>query len=244
MKKKLLAVLLCTAMSFTLLTGCGKAAETAPAATEETKEEAKEEETEEAEEETTDADACDDDVFAALQETYGYLLEEYNMVTDYYNTNDNIPQDDDVEEALNSAKDYLDEVAEIEQTEINNADAVALAQSMQQVGDSLADLAESLDIVAANNAAANEMCSDESFAALQESFSYLADEYNAVNDYYLKNDSIPQSDDVEEALASAKDYLDYIGDVQQEELTEADAEDVAQSMVEVAEALQKIAESF
>jgi len=93
-------------------------------------------------------------------------------------------------------------------------------------------------------AAADEMCSDESFAALQEAYAALAQAYDAVGTYYVENEAIEQSDDIEEALNSAKEYLDLVGEIQQNEMTEADAEVVAESMLQVAEGLEEFANAI
>jgi len=92
--------------------------------------------------------------------------------------------------------------------------------------------------------AADEMCSDESFAALQEAYAALVQAYDAVGTYYVENDGIEQSDEIEEALNSAKEYLDLVGEIQQNEMTEADAETIAESMLQVAEALEEFANAI
>jgi len=92
--------------------------------------------------------------------------------------------------------------------------------------------------------AADEMCSDESFAALQDAYASLVQAYEAVGTYYVENENIEQSDEIEEALNSAKEYLDEVGEIQQNEMTEADAETIAESMLQVAEGLEAFANAI
>jgi len=92
--------------------------------------------------------------------------------------------------------------------------------------------------------AASDMCSDADFAALQEAYAALAEEYNAVVDFYQNTDEIAQDDEVESLLAQAKEYMDMVGEIQQNELSPADAETLADSMVQVADGLAQVAEGL
>lgn len=239
MKKRVLAVLLCGVFAMSTLTACGSE-EAAPAAEETTEEVDVEEEAEE--EEVTEG--CSDDTFSALQDTFAALKEVYDLVENYYLENEDIPQDDDVEEALGMAKDYLDEVGEIEQTEITDADAVELAKSMQQVADGLEQIAQGLDLMAEAGAAQGEMCSDESFAALQDCYASLVELNNVVTDYYLNNDAVAQDDDIEETLNLAQQYIDQVGEIEQSSITEEDALTLVNSMNDVVDGLSMIADAM
>lgn len=246
MKKKIVAVLLCSVMAMSALTACGGSDAAAPAAEETT--EAAVEETAEAEE-AEESEGCSDETFEALQEAYANLSEEVELVQNYYLENPDIPQDDDVEEALTAAQEYMDEVGEINQTDITEEDAVELADSMVEVADSLVTLAESLDIMAgadveADAEDAGEGCSDETFAALQDAYASLDELNTTVVNYYTDNADVPQDDDVEAVLTQAQDYLDQVGAINQEDITEEDAETLAQSMLDVADGLSMIAEAI
>jgi len=237
MKKKILALLMCSVLSFAMITGCGSSDDT------ETATETATEVVEEVAAEVTDG-ACSDETFADLQDAFAILTEAYNNVNNYYLENDDIPQDDDVEAALASAKEYLDEVGEVNQTDISEADAETIGQSMVDVANGLSQMAEALGIMAEAGAATGDAVSDATFADLQDAFAYLTEEYNAVADYYLNNDAIAQDDDVEAALNSAKEYLDAMGEVTSDSITEADAETLGNSMVEVADALAQLAQAM
>ena len=90
------------------------------------------------------AEECSAESFAALQEAYGYLVEEYDMMVDEYNNNDDIPQNDDLESYLADAKDLIEQMGEIDQASISEADAETLAETMTTVATSLAEVAESV----------------------------------------------------------------------------------------------------
>lgn len=234
MKKRILALLMSAVVSASLLAGCGSSDEPVVEASQEV-------EAEEADE--VSDDMCSDDDFAALQDAYASLTEEYNAVVDYYKNNDDIPQDGDVESLLAQAKEYMDMVGEISQNEITAADAKELADSMVMVAEGLLKTAESLDVMAGNGSESSEGCSEESFAALQEAYGYLVEEYDMIVDEYNNNDSIPQNDDLESYLADAKNLIEEMGEIDRASISEADAESLAESMKTVATSLAEVAES-
>lgn len=243
MKKKILAVLICTMVSVNLLAGCGSSDEPAAEATQAAV--TKEADEEEAVTETAASDdMCSNDDFEALQDAYAALAEEYNTVVDMYKNNDDIPQDDEMESLLGQAKEYMDTVGDINQTDITTADAEEIADSMVMVAEGLAQAAEALGIMAENGSASAEMCSDDDFAALQEAYAYLTEEYNMIVDEYTNNDSIPQDDDLESYLADAKSLIEEMGEIEQTSISNADAETLADSMTTVAESLAEVAESI
>lgn len=247
MKKKIVTLMLSAvlAVSMLSLTACGGAKEEPKAeATEEAAEEEADEEEADEEEVDEEATGCSDEVFKALQDDYAILVDNYNLLNDYYMNNDDIAQSDDVEEAFAAAQDAMDQMGEITQDSITDADAEELDNMMVQLNDSFKQLAEGLDLMAADGAAANAMCSDENFAALQDGYKYLTECYDAVENYYLENDSIPQSDDVEEYLTEAKDLLDQMGEVTQDSITDADAEELANAMITLAESLEQVANAL
>lgn len=153
MKKKLVAVILSVVMITSLLTGCGGEKET-PAAAPAPVAEAPVEDTETnaSEEDTTDTDTTDtdeaevemvsDETFADLSEAYDALTELYNAVATVYNDSDyDVPE---VKEAMDEAYDLLEQMGEITQDTITEADAEALAQAMVEVAEGLQTLADAL----------------------------------------------------------------------------------------------------
>ncbi len=241
MKKKVIAILLCATMVMPTLVACGGKDSSSEAVVEEATEETSEEASE----------GCSDENFAALQEAYASLSEEVELVENYYMDNADIPQDDDVEETLAAAHEYMDQVGEIEQSEITDADAEELAQSMVDVANSLVTVAKALDIMAGNGTAEEatedasaEGCSDENFAAIQDAYAELSSLQETVVNYYMENPDVEQDDEVEDVLNKAQEYLDEVGEIKQNEISDADAETIAQSMVDVANGLSMIAEAI
>ncbi len=235
MKKKLFAVLISMSLVICSLTACGGEEETKAA----------EPVVEQIEETATEAaDACSDETFADLQTMYSSISEMYEMIGNYYLENDNIEKNEDVEETLNLAKEYIDQVGEINQEDITEADAMELASSMVDVLDGLKMTAEGLDLLAEAGAAANAGCSDETFAALQEAYVAIVELNGAVSDYYLNTDSVAQDSDIEGVLNQAAEYIDIAGQIKQEDITEADAEELAGSMSDIVDALTIVAEAM
>lgn len=241
MKKKLVSLMISAvlAVSMLSLTACGGEAE-APAAPAEV-------ETEEVDEEPVMEESeggCSDEVFEALQDDFVTLTENYDLITNYYLENEDIPQDDDVEEALSAAKDAMDQMGEITQDSITDEEAIELENLMIELNDALKTIAEGLDLYAASGAATDDTCSDENFAALQEAYEALTTYYDIVEDYYLSNDDIPQSDDVEEYLNAASGLIDEMGNITQDSISNADAEELADAMVTLADSLEQVANAL
>lgn len=241
MKKGIVAVLLACTMVMSLV-GCG-GSDTAPAAATEEKAEEVEEEADEIVASDSD-DEVTDDVWSSMQDAYVNVVELYNAVVDYYTENDDIPKDEDVESVLADAKEAIEMVGEIDRSEVTLEDCLSLADSMDSLVDTLSTIADALDIMAEGGAAAGEMCSDETFGELQEIYAQLTEIYDTVATYYTENDAIAQSDEIEQLLQQAYEAIDYMGEVQQSEITEADAEELATSMGDMAEALDLLVDAM
>jgi len=231
--KKILALLLCSTMVICSLTACGSSDEAEAVAP--VVEKIEETATETAS--TDAAGACSDATFADLQTIYSNLSEAYNLLADFYLNNDDVEKNDDIEETLNLAKGYIDEVGTINQEDITEEDALTLADSMMQVFEGLNSTAQALDLLAEAGAAANAGCSDETFASLQQAYAAITELTAAVTDYYLNTDSVEKNDDIESVLNDANKYIEIAGNVNQNEITEADAVQLAESMADIVEAL-------
>lgn len=217
MKKNLLAVLVSTMMAAALVVGCGSEA---PASAEEVTEVV---------EETTDEvsdDVCSDETFAELQDCYAITVEIYDAVTELY-MSDEIEQNDDIEALLAEAEEVIAEMGEISQDELTEADAADLMDAMADIIEGLGYLVDGMDIAADDVA---EMVSDETFEALSECYAELCEDYEIVVEYYLSDD-VAADADIEAALEEAGAIIDEIGEISQEDFTEADAEDLYDTMV-------------
>ena len=73
---------------------------------------------------------------------------------------------------------------------------------------------------------------------LQQNFATLSDLYQTVEDLYMHNDGIAQDDDVEDLLESAKEVIDEMGDLDENDFDgEDDMIQLNDSMVTLIEAL-------
>jgi hypothetical protein len=87
-------------------------------------------------------------------------------------------------------------------------------------------------------AADGEMCSDETFATLQDNYSGLVEAYNAVKELY-ENDEIEANADIEDVLNQSADVINQMGEITQDTITEADAESLNNSMLSLLDSLSK-----
>ena len=130
MKKRVLARIMSAALAAGfLMVGCG---DDAPAAAADTQ---TEQTTEAATEETTEA--ATGVTFEDLQNNYAALTDAYNAVVDAYN-DDSVEQSDEIDKDLADAKDLMDQMGELEETDFESqADLDAINNSMLQMCDIL-----------------------------------------------------------------------------------------------------------
>ena len=83
---------------------------------------------------------------------------------------------------------------------------------------------------------AKEMCSDETFASLQEVFGLLTDLHNQTVDLYSE-DQIAADADLEDALNQSADAINQMGELTQENISEDDALVLLNAMETLADAL-------
>ena len=234
--KKLLALILAMVMVLSLA-ACGG---------EEDIEEYEEvEEVEEVEEAEDDMDApVSDEHFADLQEVYAQLVELNDEVVALYN-NDQIAADENINEALSQTAEILETVGNIDQSELNEADALELMESMGELAEALGMVVEGMQ-TNEEAAAADEMAapvSNEHFADLQETYAQLTQLYDAVIELY-NNDGIAADEDINVALTETEKIMKTVGSINQSELNEADALDLMEAMGELAEVLGAVVDSM
>ena len=235
MKKKLLAVVLAGVMSMSMLTACGGTETTA-----EVEKAAVEEETE-AEETTEDAsgDMCSDETFSILQDNYATMVDCYNAVKELYES-DEIAADADIEDTMNKAADVINQMGEITQDTITEADAEDLNSAMVDILDALENI---VDAMQTTGDVAGDVCSDDTFATLQDNYAVLTDAYNVVYDAYM-SDEIEQNDDIEDALNQTADIINEMGEISQDTITEADAEALNDSMLTLLDVLDAVVDAM
>lgn len=233
MKKKILAVVLAGVMAMSMLTACGGSAETA-----ETTETADVETTEDA----ASDEACSDEIFATLQDNYAVMVDAYNQVKDLYES-DEIAGDAEIEDLMNQAADVINEMGEISQDAITEADAETLNGVMLDILDGLSGIVDAMEVNGDGESTADEACSDETFAALQDNYATLTDVYNTVYDAYM-SDEIEQNDEIENALAQTADIMNEMGEISQDAITELDAETLNDTMLTLLDVLDAVVDAM
>ena len=241
MKRKLAAIVLSAVMVMGTLTGCGGSSEPAEAAVEETAEET----TEDAAEETTEDAAADgmvtDETWSALQDNYAAMVDAYNAVVELYNS-DEVAADADIEDVLTQAEDVINQRGDIDQTQVAEADAETLNSTMVDILDALSLLVDGMD-AAEGTTGSDEAVSDETWATLQENYSAMTDAYNAVVELY-NSDDVAADADVEDALKEAEAIITEMGDIDQTQVTEADAETLNGAMENILDGLNTVVDNM
>ena len=240
MKKKLLAVLLTGAMVMSMLTACGGGSEetTTDVATEDVAEDSADASTDD----SADGEMCSDETFSALQDNYASMVEAYNAVKDLYES-DEIEADAAIEDVMNQAADVINQMGEISQDSITEADADTLNSTMLDILDGLSLTVDGMTEAGGASDAASEACSDETFAALQENFATLSEVYTTVSDAYM-SDEVEQNDDIEAALTETQDIMTQMGEISQDTITEEDAEVLNDAMLSLLDVLDAVVDAM
>ena len=106
-----------------------------------------------------------------------------------------------------------------------------------------AETTETADVETTEDAASDEACSDETFAALQDNYATLTDVYNTVYDAYM-SDEIEQNDEIENALAQTADIMNEMGEISQDAITELDAETLNDTMLTLLDVLDAVVDAM
>ena len=95
----------------------------------------------------------------------------------------------------------------------------------------------------AEDSAADGMCSDETFSALQDNYASMVEAYNAVKDLY-ESDEIEADDSIEDVMNQAADVINEMGEISQATITEEDAEVLNESILAVLEVLDSVVDAM
>lgn len=82
------------------------------------------------------------------------------------------------------------------------------------------------------DAAADEACSDETFAQLQDIYAALVEAHDATVEAY-NSDEIAADPEIEDALKESEDLIAQVGEISQDDITEADALEVVDAMLAI-----------
>lgn len=157
---------------------------------------------------------------------------------------DEVAADTDIEDALNSSADIINEMGEITQDSITEADAATLNDTMITLLDVLDAVIDGMQVVEdGTEAAADGACSDETFTALQDNYAALTDAYNAVVEAY-NSDEVEADADIESTLTAAEEVITQMGEITQDTVTEDDAASLNDSMLTILEVLQSVVDAM
>ena len=172
------------------------------------------------------------------------MVDCYNEVKDLYES-DEIAADEDIENLMNEAADVINEMGEISQDSITEKDAEDLNGAMVDILEGLSAAVDAMDTTADVETAdaSGDVCSDDTFATLQDNYATLVNVYNVVYDAYM-SDEIEQDDDIESALLQTADVMEEMGDISQDTITEADAESLNDSMLTLLQVLDAVVDAM
>ena len=88
-----------------------------------------------------------------------------------------------------------------------------------------------------------EMCSDETFSALQDSYASMTEAYNAVKELY-ENDAIAADEAIEDVMNQAADVINQMGEISQDSITEEDAVVLNDSMASLLDVLDAVVDAM
>ena len=106
-----------------------------------------------------------------------------------------------------------------------------------------AEEAAATEEVTEDAAADGEMVSDETFAALQENYASVTEAYDAVAELY-SSDEIAADADIEATMTQAADVIAQMGEITQDSITEADAEELNSAMMDILDALSMLVDGM
>lgn len=253
MKKKILSIILAAAAAAVLMTACGgKKEANVPASTTKAETSAsvtKEEKSSQAEDkgktETSSSEAdgeemVSDEVFQILQDNFALMVKSHDAVRELYSM-DEIAANADVEEVINEAADIINQMGEITQDSITEEDAIALNDAIGDILNALSAVIDEMEL--AEGDAAKDVVSDETFAELQKNYGILTETYNVVAEAY-NSDEIEANGDIENTLNQAREIIEQMGEITQENITEADAVELTEAMVDIIEVLDLVVDAM
>ena len=95
----------------------------------------------------------------------------------------------------------------------------------------------------ADASADGEMCSDETFSALQDNYASMVEAYNAVKDLY-ESDEIEADASIEDIMNQAADVINQMGEISQDTITETDADTLNSAMLDILNALSLLVDGM
>lgn len=226
MKKRLVALFMAAFMAATVLTACGDDSTEAGASDSSAVTPSSSTSSEVPAGGAADA-MVSDETFSVLQDNYAVMVGYYDTIAEVYNS-DEIAANPKIEEVMGKAGDVIVQMGEIQQNTLTEEDAVVLNNAIIDIVDGLTSVAESMELTEGNLASA------ETVEALQSAYASLVEGYNALATAY-NNGEYEKNTDFEAVMNQSADIIEQMGSVSVDGLTEKEAQDLAQTMLNLIE---------
>jgi hypothetical protein len=243
--KKFVASAMSTVLMVSALTACGTQS-SAPTGSEPTTG------TEVATDVATDgtSDETGDEVtFESLQDAYAELVSDYETVEAAYEDG-SVEQSDELENALNEAKDFIDGLGEVTEDSFESQDdidqtyetIITLSDALKETSGIFEDADADAEANTADEADAEtaEGISDDTWAGLQEAYTTVTDGYNQAVEYVDSN-GVELTDDQTAVMNEIAEQLSSQPELNREDFaSEDEAEAFGELLTQYVEVLNEI----
>lgn len=186
------------------------------------------------------ANTVSDEDFEEIQDMYSDLCDLYDLTMQCYKLS-GIKGNKQLESKLKGVKKVIDEIGDKEQYKITEKQVIDIIEQMTAQAEILDSCLDIIDKAVDENGCGDMVVDDEIFEVLQDNYNDLLTQYNLIVDAYNKG-VLKQNKDAETALKYAKEYIDIIGEIEQEQLTLDDALEIQQDMLDVMDTLNELIE--
>lgn len=186
--------------------------------------------------------------FADLQNNYALLSDLYDKVETAY-MDKSIAQSDEVEANLTEAKDLIDQMGELKETDFaDEKDLLEMNDAIYEICEALGAIVDKMEEAPVEEAPVEEAPSEESesitFEDLQNAYVKLVDDYNAIKDA-ADTGAVTLDEEQTDAMNKAADLINELGELNENDFTsQEDIDTVGASIVSIDEGLSVIAASF
>ncbi len=182
--------------------------------------------------------------FADLQDNYALLVDLYNTVEDAYMDN-SIAQSDEVEANLTEAKDLIDQMGELKETDFaDEKDLLEMNDAIYDMCEALGAIVDKMEAAPAEETAEAPAEENVTFEDLQDAYVQLVNDYNTIK-AAVESGQVTLDEDQAAAMDEAADLINELGEINEADFTsQEDIDSVAESIVSIDEGLAAIASSL
>ena len=186
--------------------------------------------------------------FADLQDNYALLSDLYDKVETAY-MDKSIAQSDEVESNLTEAKDLIDQMGELKETDFaDEKDLLEMNDAIYNMCEALGAIVDKMEEAPAEEAPDEEAPAEASesitFEDLQNAYAELVDHYNTIKDA-ADSGAVTLDEDQTDAMNKAADLINEIGEISEDDFTsQEDIDSIGASIVSIDEVLASVAESL